>query len=281
MRRKVKITDSIAVGPGAPLLLIAGPCQIESYDHCMAVAAVLAQIAERCRVNLVFKSSYDKANRTSVSSKRGPGIDEGLRILQSVRRDSGIPVLTDVHSPEEASAAGEIVDILQTPAFLCRQTDLLIAAGATGKPVNIKKGQFLSPSDMSHSAAKVSSTGNENILLCERGTCFGYRDLVVDIRGISIMKQIGFPVIFDATHSVQSMGGISGASGGSREFAPLLARASAAAGVDGLFLECHEQPENAPSDGATMLPLDSVEAVVASVAAIRDLVRESSWGAES
>ena len=221
-------------------------------------------------MNLVFKSSYDKANRTSIKGQRGLGIDEGLKVLEKVRAALDVPILTDIHSPEEAKIAGAVVDIIQTPAFLCRQTDLLLAAGATGKPINVKKGQFLPPEDMAHVAAKIASTGNEKILLCERGACFGYRDLIVDMRSLVTMRESGYPVVFDGTHSVQSMGGKGGSSGGSREFIPPLVRAAAAVGIDGLFLECHDNPETAPSDGATMLKLPEIEALLSTAVRIRE-----------
>jgi 2-dehydro-3-deoxyphosphooctonate aldolase (KDO 8-P synthase) len=266
----VEVTPKIRVGGNNPLLLIAGPCQIESLAHCLHIAEFVQKLCQKYPVNFIFKSSFDKANRTSVAGKRGPGLDEGLKILEDVRRKTGIPVLTDVHSPEQARAAGHAVDVIQTPAFLCRQTDLLVAAGYTGKTVNVKKGQFLDPHDMQHAIKKIGSTGNQKILLCERGSCFGYRDLVVDMRSLPIMRQTGYPVIFDATHSVQSMGGAGEASGGDRRFIPALVRAAVAVGVDGLFIECHDNPEVAPSDGATMLPLSSLEEVVATACRIRD-----------
>ena len=247
------------------LLLIAGPCQIESRDLVMGVAERLKTIAEKLSIDLVFKSSYDKANRTSLSGERGLGIDAGLKILEEVRSQFGVPIITDVHSESEALTAGGVVDILQIPAFLCRQTDLLIAAGKTGKAVNIKKGQFLHPSDMQFAADKVASTGNKNILLCERGTCFGYRDLVVDFRGLLMMKETGYPVIFDATHSVQSMGGSGGSSSGNREYVLPLAKAAAAVGIQGLFIECHPNPDSAPSDGKNMLKLSDMESVMSSI----------------
>lgn len=268
----VEVTPKVLVGTNQPLLLIAGPCQIESLAHCLRIAEFIQQIAARHPINFVFKSSYDKANRTSLKNQRGVGLDEGLRVLEDVRKKVGVPVLTDVHSPEEAKAAGHAVDIIQTPAFLCRQTDLLLAAGNTGKTVNVKKGQFLDPHDMQHVVKKIASTGNHKILQCERGSCFGYRDLVVDMRSLPIMRQTGYPVVFDATHSVQSMGGSTGASGGDRRFIPMLVRAAAAAGIDGLFIECHDNPEGAPSDGASMLRIEALEEVVATACRIRAAV---------
>lgn len=271
----VSVTQKIKCGPGNPLLLIAGPCQIESLDHCLMIAEKLSNLCAKLGFNYIFKSSFDKANRTSLTGGRGLGIDEGLRILDEVKTRTDIPILTDVHNPEQAQIAAEVVDILQTPAFLCRQTDLLIAVGKTGKTINVKKGQFLAPSDMKFVADKISSTGNKNILLCERGSCFGYRDLIVDMRGLSTMRQTGYPVIFDATHSVQSMGGAGGSSGGSRESVAPLARAAVAVGVDGVFIECHEQPERAPSDGASMLPLNEMDKLLSTLSEINKVSKNS------
>ena len=269
--KEIALTESIKVGGRHnKLLLIAGPCQVESLDHSMLIASTLQERLRDLPVNLVFKSSFDKANRTSEGGKRGPGLEAGLMVLQEVRRRTGIPVLTDVHTEEQAQVAASVVDVLQTPAFLCRQTDFLRAVGRAGKPVNVKKGQFLHPSDMRFVAEKIASTGNDRILLCERGACFGYRDLVVDPRSILLMQQIGYPVVLDATHSVQSMGGAGGASGGQREYVAPLARMGAALGIDGLFIECHDNPEIAPSDGPSMLRLSEVAAVVRSVCAIRE-----------
>ncbi len=246
------------IGADAPLTLICGPCVIESRDHALRTAERLLEINSSRGFRLVYKSSYDKANRTSAKSFRGPGIDEGLKILNEVRNVHGLPVITDVHSPEEARAAGEVVDIVQIPAFLCRQTTLLLAAGETGKAVMVKKGQFLHPSDMQFAAEKILSTGNEKVLLCERGSCFGYRELIVDFRGLEMMRGLGYPVVFDATHSVQVMGGAGGSSSGNRDMVPSLARAAVAVGIDALFLECHEDPDSAPSDGPNMIPLDQL-----------------------
>lgn len=239
------------IGHGSPLALIAGPCVIESEEHVHFLAGEIRKIAGP----FIFKASYDKANRTSGGSYRGPGLKEGIRILAGLRRE-GFAVLTDIHDPAQAEMAAEGADVLQIPAFLCRQTDLLIAAGRTGRVVNIKKGQFLAPEDMRKAAEKVASTGNNKILLTERGTSFGYRDLVVDMRGLEIMRGFGWPVIFDATHSVQIPGGMGNASGGQPQFIPTLARAAVAAGIDGVFLEVHEAPERALSDGPNALRLD-------------------------
>ena len=238
-----------------PFGLISGPCQAEGIAHSVEIAGTLKELCAARGIPFVFKASFDKANRTSLTGRRGLGIDEGLRVLAEVRGQVRVPVLTDVHSEAQCRAAGEVVDALQIPAFLCRQTDLLIAAGEMGKPVNVKKGQFLAPWDMPNVAEKIASTGNRNILLCERGTSFGYNTLVADMRGLPQMARTGYPVIFDATHSVQQPGGLGGASGGQREFAPVLARAAAAVGVAGFFIETHPDPDRAPSDGTTMIPL--------------------------
>jgi 2-dehydro-3-deoxyphosphooctonate aldolase (KDO 8-P synthase) len=266
----VQITPSVRVGRGEKLLLIAGPCQIESKDHAFKIAEFLCEAASKLPISLVYKSSFDKANRTSVKSQRGVGMDAGLRILDDVRSQFKVPVLTDVHSEAQAREVGKVVDVLQIPAFLCRQTDLLVAAGSTGTTINVKKGQFLHPSDMQFVAEKIASTGNSKILLCERGTCFGYRDLVMDPRNLVIMRETGYPVVFDATHSVQSMGGGAGSSGGSRHYVEILARAAVATGVDGLFMECHEDPDNAPSDGPCMLPLNRVTPLLERLLRIRE-----------
>ena len=260
--KQVPIGD-IACGPDQPLLLIAGPCQVEGRDHALFCAERLATMAANAGMGFVYKSSFDKANRTSADAARGVGIDEGLQILAEVRAAIGCPVLSDVHLPDQCGPAAEVLDILQIPAFLCRQTDLLLAAAATGAVVNIKKGQFLAPWDMTHVAAKVAGAGNEHILLTERGTSFGYNTLVSDMRGLPQMADIGYPVIFDATHSVQQPGGLGGRSGGQREFVPVLARAAVAVGVNGLFMESHEDPDNALSDGPNMVPLDAMPDILA------------------
>jgi 2-dehydro-3-deoxyphosphooctonate aldolase (KDO 8-P synthase) len=261
----VAVGSFFQVEENSPLFLIAGPCQLESRDLSMKVCESLKKTSEKLKINFAFKSSYDKANRTSLRGSRGFGIEEGLRILQEIRAAFHVPIVTDIHTEEEASIAGEVVDVIQIPAFLCRQTDLLIAAGKTKKAINIKKGQFLHPADMKYAAEKVASTGNQNIFLCERGSCFGYRDLVVDFRGMLIMKESGFPVIFDATHSVQSMGGSGGSSSGNREYVLPLSKAAAAIGVDGLFIECHPDPDKAPSDGPNMVHLHDMEPLLEAV----------------
>ncbi|AHJ66786.1 2-dehydro-3-deoxyphosphooctonate aldolase [Granulibacter bethesdensis CGDNIH4] len=242
-----------------PFVLIAGPCQIESRAHAEGVAAELHAICARLDIPLVFKASYDKANRTSVGGARGVGMERGLDILAGIRERLDIPVLTDIHDIGQCKPAAEAVDILQIPAFLCRQTDLLLAAGETGRTINVKKGQFLAPWDMRNVAAKIASTGNHNLLLTERGASFGYNTLVTDFRALPIMAQTGYPVVFDATHSVQQPGGQGTASGGDRTFAPILARAALAVGVASVFIECHPDPDRAPSDGPNMIPLDQME----------------------
>ncbi|WP_265502266.1 3-deoxy-8-phosphooctulonate synthase [Paracoccus beibuensis] len=260
----------IALGPvtcgnDLPLTVIAGPCQLESLDHALMIAKTMAAACKAAGAGFVFKASYDKANRTSLSGRRGLGIDEGLQILATVRDRIGCPVLTDIHDAEQAVRAAEVVDVIQIPAFLCRQTDLLLAAGRTGAVVNVKKGQFLAPWDMPNVADKVASTGNDNILLTERGASFGYNTLVADMRSLPIMARTGYPIIMDATHSVQQPGGQGGSSGGQREFAPVMARAAVALGVAGVFIETHEDPDRAPSDGPNMIPLARMGDLVASL----------------
>lgn len=245
-----------------PLAFISGPCQIESRAHALETAHALREMAEKAGVAMIYKSSYDKANRTSANAARGIGMAEGLDILAEVREATGLPVLTDVHAAEQCAPAAEAVDCLQIPAFLCRQTDLLLAAGRTGKPVNVKKGQFLAPWDMRNVAAKLASTGNDQVMLCERGASFGYNTLVSDMRALPIMAETGFPMVFDATHSVQQPGGQGTSSGGQREFAPVLARAAVAVGVAAVFIECHEDPDHAPSDGPNMIPVREMPALI-------------------
>ena len=248
----------LTLGNDRPLTVIAGPCQLESADHAQMIAGRMAEACAAVGAQFIFKGSYDKANRTSLSGRRGLGIGEGLKVLEGVRTAIGCPVLTDIHDADQAREAAAVVDVIQIPAFLCRQTDLLLAAGATGAVVNIKKGQFLAPWDMENVAAKVASTGNPNILLTERGTSFGYNTLVADMRSLPIMGRMGWPVIMDATHAVQQPGGLGGASGGQREFAPVLARAAVSLGIAGVFIETHEAPDTAPSDGPNMIPLDEM-----------------------
>jgi 2-dehydro-3-deoxyphosphooctonate aldolase (KDO 8-P synthase) len=263
MMRQVQI-GGLRVANDLPLLVIAGPCQLESLDHAQMIAGVMAEACQAAGAQYVFKASYDKANRTSLSGRRGMGLDAGLKVLETIRA-SGIPVLTDIHDAAQAIEAAAVVDVIQIPAFLCRQTDLLLTAGETGAVVNIKKGQFLAPWDMANVAEKVASTGNQNILLTDRGTSFGYNTLVADMRGLPIMARTGYPVIMDATHSVQQPGGMGGSSGGQREFAPVMARAAVSLGVAGVFIETHQAPDTAPSDGPNMIPLHQMPALIASL----------------
>ncbi|WP_170466593.1 3-deoxy-8-phosphooctulonate synthase [Ruegeria arenilitoris] len=255
--KHVKISD-LTVGNDLPLTIIAGPCQLETADHAQMIAGAMKEACDAAGAQYVFKASYDKANRTSLSGKRGMGIDAGLKVLDDIRSGMGIPVLTDVHSEAQCAIAAEAVDVLQIPAFLCRQTDMLLAAGNTGKAVNVKKGQFLAPWEMGNIVDKVESTGNHNILLTERGTSFGYNTLVADMRGLPQMAKTGYPVVMDATHSVQQPGGKGGSSGGQREFAPVMARAAVSLGIGAVFIETHQDPDNAPSDGPNMIPLDEM-----------------------
>ena len=263
----------IEIGNRLPFVLISGPCQIESRAHALDVAAELKSVSAALNIPLIYKSSFDKANRTSATAARGIGMADGLKILAEVRETLGIPVLTDVHLPEQCAPTAEAVDVLQIPAFLCRQTDLLLAAGHTGRAINVKKGQFLAPWDMVNVAAKIASTGNENILLCERGTSFGYNTLVTDFRGLPVMAATGYPVVFDATHSVQQPGGQGTSSGGQREFAPVLARAALAVGVAAVFIESHSDPDHAPSDGPNMIPLKDMPALLKRLKAFDDLAK--------
>jgi 2-dehydro-3-deoxyphosphooctonate aldolase (KDO 8-P synthase) len=247
------------IGAGRPLALIAGPCVIEGRDSALKHASFLKQLADRVGVPFVYKSSYDKANRTSLDSYRGPGLERGLKILAEVRKEIGVPILTDVHEREEIPGVKEVADVLQIPAFLCRQTDFVVAVAASGKVVNVKKGQFLAPWDIPNLVVKIVSTGNEQILLTERGVCFGYNNLVSDMRSLVVMRELGYPVVFDATHSLQYPGGLGKASGGERRFIPALAQAAAAVGIDALFMEVHEDPDRALSDGPNSLPLADLE----------------------
>lgn len=259
---KTVTTGGAAISNDLPLTLIAGPCQLEGPDHALRIAEHMAKACAAAGATYVFKASYDKANRTSLSGQRGLGIEDGLKVLGAVRDQIGCPVLTDVHAPDQCAPVAEVCDILQIPAFLSRQTDLLVAAGESGAVVNIKKGQFLAPWDMVHVAAKVEATGNANILLTERGASFGYNTLVADMRSLPEMAKGGYPVIMDATHSVQQPGGQGGSSGGQREFAPVMARAAVAQGIAGVFIETHEDPDSAPSDGPNMIPLDQMPKLV-------------------
>jgi 2-dehydro-3-deoxyphosphooctonate aldolase (KDO 8-P synthase) len=273
--RQVEIAGRFRVGAGNPPVFIAGPCVLESEGLAMAVADFLSGLFSRLGVPLIFKGSFDKANRSSGRSFRGPGQEKGLRILGDVKRKFHVPVTTDVHEPGQAAAASEVVDLLQVPALLCRQTDLLVAAGETGLPVNLKKGQFMAPWDMENAVEKVTSTGNPAVLVTERGTTFGYNNLVVDFRGLPAIRERICPVIFDATHSVQLPGGAGNVSSGERRFAAPLARAAVAAGVDGVFLEVHPDPDRALSDGPNSLPLDDVEPLLRTLLAIREAAEQS------
>ena len=271
-QRTIRV-GNIRIATHLPFALIAGPCQIESRGHALEVAAALRELSDAAGVPIIYKSSYDKANRTSATAARGIGMAEGLAILAEVRAVTGLPTLTDVHAADQCAPAAEAVDVLQIPAFLCRQTDLLLAAGATGRVINVKKGQFLAPWDMVNVAAKIASTGNHNILLCERGASFGYNTLVSDFRALPIMARTGYPVVFDATHSVQQPGGQGTSSGGQREFAPVLARAALAVGVAAVFIETHPDPDRAPSDGPNMIPLREMPALVAWLKAFDQLAK--------
>jgi len=263
----------LTVGNDRPLTLIAGPCQLESADHAQALAGPLLEACRAAGAGLVFKGSFDKANRTSLSGRRGLGLDEGLKVLQSVKDALGVPVLTDIHLPDQCAPVAEVADILQIPAFLCRQTDLLLAAGETGAAINVKKGQFLAPWDMPNVISKIEATGNRRILLTERGTSFGYNTLVADMRSLPQMARTGYPVVMDATHSVQQPGGQGGSSGGQREFAPVMARAAVALGVAAVFIETHEDPDTAPSDGPNMIPLAEMPALIDTLMAFDRLAK--------
>jgi len=272
MIRTIEI-GNITLANDAPFVLIAGPCQLESLDHARMLADGIAEAAAATDTGFIFKASYDKANRSSLLGKRGLGIDRGLEILAAIREEFGCPVITDVHDIGQCARAAEVVDVLQIPAFLCRQTDLLLAAGETGKAINVKKGQFLAPWDMANVAAKIASTGNQRIMLCERGASFGYNMLVSDFRSLPIMARTGYPVVFDATHSVQLPGGQGTSSGGQREFVAPLARAAVAVGTAAVFIETHQDPDNSPSDGPNMVPLDQLGGVLAGLRAIDRLTK--------
>ena len=272
---KVIDINGIKVGGKEPFALITGPCQLESLDHARMMAERIAEACVPTKTGFIFKASYDKANRSSISTKRGLGMEEGLTILSKIREEFGCPILTDVHDARQCAPAAEAVDVIQIPAFLCRQTDLLLAAGETGAAINVKKGQFLAPWDMGNVAEKIASTGNDRIMLCDRGTSFGYNTLVSDFRGLPIMAATGYPVVFDATHSVQQPGGQGTTSGGQREFAPVLARAAVAVGVSALFIETHEDPDNAPSDGPNMIPIEEMQALIGNLARYDSISKES------
>ena len=269
----VKVGD-IEIGGSNPISLILGPCQLESLDHARMMAEKIAEACAPTGTKVIVKASYDKANRSSIKTQRGLGMEKGLEILGKIKEEFGVPVLTDVHLPNQCAVAAKVCDVLQIPAFLCRQTDLLVAAGETGAAINVKKGQFLAPWEMGNVAEKMTSTGNERIMLCDRGTSFGYNTLVTDFRGLPIMARTGWPVVFDATHSVQQPGGQGTTSGGQREFAPVLARAASAVGVSALFIETHEDPDNAPSDGPNMIPVDQMADLITTLRAFDALAKQ-------
>ena len=268
----IKIGD-IPIGGGNPLAFILGPCQLENRDHAMFMAEKISKVCSPSSSNFIFKSSFDKANRSSIASARGVGIEEGLKILEEVKLTINCPVITDIHSISQCASAAEVVDILQIPAFLSRQTDLLLAAGETGKPVNVKKGQFLAPWEMTNVAEKIASTGNKKILLCERGTSFGYNTLVNDFRGLEIMAETGYPVVFDATHSVQQPGGRGNSSGGERKFVATLARAACAVGISAVFIETHQDPDTAPCDGPNMIDVADLQKLIEKLRLIDELTK--------
>lgn len=276
--RHVAIGD-ITLGNDLPLVFIVGPNTLESRTHALEVSMALAEIAAKLKIGLIYKTSFDKANRSSLRGERGVGLVAGLPILAEVRERTGLPVLTDIHAPEQCAPVAEVVDVLQTPAFLCRQTDLLLAAGMTGKPINVKKGQFLAPSDMQNVAGKIASTGNERILLCERGVSFGYNTLVVDMRALPIMARTGYPVVFDATHAVAQPGGLGDRSGGERQFAPVLARAAVAVGIAAIFIEAHQDPDRALCEGPTMVPLKAMPELLETLIAFDRLAKARPLGA--
>jgi 2-dehydro-3-deoxyphosphooctonate aldolase (KDO 8-P synthase) len=269
---KVKCSN-FEIANDKPFTLIAGPCQLENEDHALKISSELKKITSDLGINLIYKTSFDKANRTSLKGKRGMGLDKSLPIFDKIRKEVGLPVLTDVHTAEQCSIVADHVDVLQIPAFLCRQTDLLIAAAKTGKIINVKKGQFLAPWDMANVIKKIEDSGNKNILITERGASFGYNTLVSDMRALPIMSKFGFPIVFDATHSVQQPGGMGEKSGGQREYVPYLARAAIAVGVGAIFMETHEDPDNAPSDGPNMVPLSEVKALLKKLTEIDKLVK--------
>jgi 2-dehydro-3-deoxyphosphooctonate aldolase (KDO 8-P synthase) len=269
----VAVGERVILGNDLPLVLIAGPCQLESRAHGLECAAALKEMAARAGMPLIYKTSFDKANRSSLSGRRGMGLKDSLPVFAEIRESLGLPVLTDVHSEEQCKLVAKVTDILQIPAFLCRQTDLLLAAGRTGAVINIKKGQFLAPSQMANAAAKVESTGNTRIVLTERGSCFGYGDLVADMRALPIMAATGYPVVMDATHAVQSPGGQGQSSGGDRRFAPVLARAAVSVGIAAVFIECHPDPDCAPSDGPNMLPMAAMPDIIATLKAFDQIAK--------
>ena len=273
VNHKVKCAN-FEIGNDMPFTLIAGPCQLENEEHAIKISTELKKITSELGINLIYKTSFDKANRTSLNGKRGMGLEKSLPIFDKIRKETGLPVLTDVHTIEQCSMVADHVDVLQIPAFLCRQTDLLIAAAKTGKIINVKKGQFLAPWDMANVIKKIEESGNKNILITERGASFGYNTLVSDMRALPIMSKFGFPIVFDATHSVQQPGGLGETSGGQREFVEYLARAAVAVGVAGVFIETHQDPDNAPSDGPNMVPLDKLEKLLSQLFEIDNLIKK-------
>ena len=273
MANKILQVGDMKIGTELPFVLIAGPCQLESLDHSRMLAENISKICSNLNIKLIFKGSFDKANRSSYKTKRGLGIDKGLSILEKIKAEFECPVLTDVHDVNQCLPVSEVVDVLQIPAFLCRQTDLLLRAGETGKAINVKKGQFLAPGDMSNVAQKIASTGNNNIMLCERGTCFGYNTLVNDFRGLPIMERTGYPVVFDATHSTQQPGANIDSSGGQREHVPALSKAACAVGIAALFMEIHQDPDKAPSDGPNMVQLSDLHSLLAILKKIDNLIK--------
>ncbi|MGR3714859.1 MAG: 3-deoxy-8-phosphooctulonate synthase [Shimia sp.] len=272
--KTIEVAD-LSIGNDQPLTVIAGPCQLESADHAQMIAGTMKEACAAAGAQYVFKASYDKANRTSLSGVRGMGLDAGLAVLDGIRKEFGVPVLTDVHTEAQCAIAADAVDILQIPAFLCRQTDMLLAAGETGAVVNVKKGQFLAPWEMGNIVTKIESTGNRRIMLTERGTSFGYNTLVADMRGLPQMAATGYPVVMDATHSVQQPGGKGGSSGGQREFAPVMARAAVSLGIASVFIETHEDPDNAPSDGPNMIPLDQMRHLIETLMRFDELAKSA------
>jgi 2-dehydro-3-deoxyphosphooctonate aldolase (KDO 8-P synthase) len=270
--KHIKI-GNVTIGNDLPFTLIAGPCQMESREHALEMAESLINITKKLNIPLIYKSSFDKANRTSLGTKRGIGLEKSLSIFAEIKEKFGCPVLTDVHNEAQCAEVAGVVDVLQIPAFLCRQTDLLIAAAKTGKVINVKKGQFLAPWDMKNVAAKVSESGNDNIILTDRGTCFGYNTLISDMRGLHTMAETGYPVVIDATHSIQQPGGMGGVSGGQRHFVPVIARAAIAVGVAGIFMETHQDPDNAPSDGPCMVVLNDMDGLLQRLAAIDKVIK--------
>jgi len=275
MKQHVISIDDLKIGNELPFTLLAGPCAMESRDHAFDMAGKLKEITDKLGIPFVYKSSFDKANRTSINSKRGIGLEKAMEVFDDLRKELGVKCITDIHTAEQCSEVAKHVDIIQIPAFLCRQTDLLVAAAKAGKPINVKKGQFMAPWDMEHSAKKISDSGNKDIMLCERGATFGYNTLVNDMRSLPIMASMGYPVVFDATHSVQQPSGQGGCSGGDRTMVPYLARAAVATGIAAVFMEVHQDPDNAPCDGPNMLKLDTVEALLEQLVAIDKIVKDS------